>query len=774
MAIFIELVTDAFEDVFRAQSANHQGGTGGRSSRAGKTIVRRPVRGIEIKDDTYAYLKVIMANGRELPLLDSSSYTGSNAAGYTNFILQSVSEQRMEKHQIVETFGDSYVFFFGESPRFLDCQAVLINTHDFNWRAEWWHNYEHYLRGTKLVELGARCYMFWDDNVVEGYMLMAAANEVSEQPYTVSLQFRFFVTKYQNISLNNVEQFPVRSSVFLPAGVELTQADAFDKLQAYYRGESGLSRAEESVVREQSVLSWNMLQGGLPVGPLVSSSPTAQQYGPSTYSFGGGASAGISAGISASAGVSVGVSASAAAVSAGFGVSASAGFSASAGVGVGIGLGATVGTAASLGLSVAKGYDQQSGEAYAPYQTITQKIRQLPPSIVTDPAIWNALRGTTGLVDVEGQSVLEMTNSSRGALRGLIAENIDEYVNGNDGYPGISAYMQGSSESFIEPLYALNQAITRAQELSYSLPYSVITTLNALGVSADNPQAIRAMGLAPNFSDGYVASTSAYASVGASAGYGASVGASVSFGGSSSQCVSFSPLSNSSSGAVAGSGIGVSARAGYYANATGGSSYLATASGYTYRDPLGAIYGRSTTQSTFTADAYKYVEGVGDPNYGYSSPYGGVGYGRAGFGDFGGAGFGGCSSGGDPGYRDPMLVGAKASTTNTRIRYDMTSVTPGPSLGGTAVQGGASISVGGVCSSFSMTAVDGTFEDWVVQATRQQQPLYGQPAVGPGTRGVYGPDLGYAAYQQNRYPVSTPYVGGVTARASVTASLGFN
>jgi len=42
-----------------------------------------------------------MADGSALPLLDSSSSTGTNTDGYTNFILQTVQEQRMEKHQIV-------------------------------------------------------------------------------------------------------------------------------------------------------------------------------------------------------------------------------------------------------------------------------------------------------------------------------------------------------------------------------------------------------------------------------------------------------------------------------------------------------------------------------------------------------------------------------------------------------------------------------------------------------------------------------------------------
>src|SRR5688572_3607223 len=167
MAIFIELVTDAFEEVLNNQTARRS--LSGQSSRAGNRVARRPTRGLEIKEDTYAAIKVILSDGGELQLVDSSSRDGGSS-GYSNFILQSVTEVRMEKHQIVETFGAAYIYFFGENPRFLDVQAHIINSHDFNWEAEWWENYEQNFRGTRLVEKGGRLYMFYDDNIVEGYM----------------------------------------------------------------------------------------------------------------------------------------------------------------------------------------------------------------------------------------------------------------------------------------------------------------------------------------------------------------------------------------------------------------------------------------------------------------------------------------------------------------------------------------------------------------------------------------------------------------------------
>lgn len=242
MAVYIELTTDAFATTF-TQQANAVTP----SSRAGLSRARRPLRGLEIKDDTYAILKVVQSNGTEIPLIDSGAVNGTNTQ-YSNFILQSVSEARMEKHQIVETFGEPYIFFFGESPRFLDVQAILVDSLDFNWYAEFWANYEQYLRGSKSVEMGARTYLFYDDNIVEGYMLMASARKTSDQPLQAQLTFRLFLTNYQNITLVNgtstSDNYPIRASVNLPPDVSLTTADAFTV------GEAALNAADTAATQE--------------------------------------------------------------------------------------------------------------------------------------------------------------------------------------------------------------------------------------------------------------------------------------------------------------------------------------------------------------------------------------------------------------------------------------------------------------------------------------------------------------------------------------------
>jgi hypothetical protein len=180
---------------------------------AGVDSVRRPLRGVEIKDDTHAVIRVIGADGKEIPLI-SSGYPGGMGTDYTNFILQSVREAREEKTNILETFGDDYIFFFGEKPRFLNVAAVLLNSFDFNWEAEFWANYESKLRGTKCAESGAKVYLFYDDNIVEGYMMNASAQKGADIPMQVMLSFVLFVTSIKNVSFVKSDDYPRRPSSF--------------------------------------------------------------------------------------------------------------------------------------------------------------------------------------------------------------------------------------------------------------------------------------------------------------------------------------------------------------------------------------------------------------------------------------------------------------------------------------------------------------------------------------------------------------------------------
>ena len=200
MTVFIEASTEPFAAEREDMRSDY------RTDFANNANVRRPTRGFVMKENTYAIIRVMGADGNFIPVLDAAGEQILLEDGkayttfYSNFFIQTVSEQRQEKQQIVDTFGDSYIFFFGESPRFVQVQGMLLNTADFNWRAEFWDNYEKYFRGTKLVERGARLYLIYDDIIIEGYLVAANAQETAENRTIISFGFQMFVTGYSNIS----------------------------------------------------------------------------------------------------------------------------------------------------------------------------------------------------------------------------------------------------------------------------------------------------------------------------------------------------------------------------------------------------------------------------------------------------------------------------------------------------------------------------------------------------------------------------------------------
>jgi hypothetical protein len=160
-------------------------------------------------------LSIFDGRGKPIKLVSSSSLEEEQDQGnvgqvssFADFILQSVDDVRVEKQQIIETFGDSFVFFFGERPRVITMRGLLVNTEDFNWRAQFMSNYENYLRGTKLVQRNARAFLSYDSVVVEGYPINVTARDDANLPYQVSFEMSIFLTNYTDFSSVGVVDFP--------------------------------------------------------------------------------------------------------------------------------------------------------------------------------------------------------------------------------------------------------------------------------------------------------------------------------------------------------------------------------------------------------------------------------------------------------------------------------------------------------------------------------------------------------------------------------------
>jgi len=145
-------------------------------------------------------LDSLWGGGDDPPADTGADSSGNLADTWTDWILQSVQESRIEKTQVVETFGDSYFYAFGQRPRSIQISGLLMNTTDYNWRAVFWKNWDEFFRATKLVERGARLYLQWDEIIVEGYPINAVCSEVADSPNAMKFNFQLFVTRYINLS----------------------------------------------------------------------------------------------------------------------------------------------------------------------------------------------------------------------------------------------------------------------------------------------------------------------------------------------------------------------------------------------------------------------------------------------------------------------------------------------------------------------------------------------------------------------------------------------
>jgi hypothetical protein len=188
--------------------------------------VRRPLRGIQIKNNTYATIQVWTADNRRVGLYDSGGMAGLAGtedsevdqglkSGWrmqsmaANFLVQRITRRQSEKLHLIETFGDQdFGFFYGQKPIQMDFQGTLMNTEDFNWRSEWWANYQEVLRGTKLVERGARIYLTYDTYTLEGYLLNSSTTEMADTPYHAMFQFSMWVTRWEDSSSIGNGRFP--------------------------------------------------------------------------------------------------------------------------------------------------------------------------------------------------------------------------------------------------------------------------------------------------------------------------------------------------------------------------------------------------------------------------------------------------------------------------------------------------------------------------------------------------------------------------------------
>lgn len=256
MSVFIEARTEPFANA-RSDLANSTWD----GTRLSDHPVRRPLRGHQPKEETYAVIRIMGPDGTFMPVFDAAGEIhveeeGINKTQYwTNFLLQSVVVQRQECTQIVTTFGDSYLFLFGEQPEQWQCSGVLLNTADFNWRSEFWANYDKYFRATRLVELGARLYLIYDDVILEGYMTGAQAQEMCQDKEIIPFNFTIFKTGMTPLALIGDPTFPA------PNDMDYTQLSSYETALQRWQQSRNLVKeltTEQILARSRSRINYAM------------------------------------------------------------------------------------------------------------------------------------------------------------------------------------------------------------------------------------------------------------------------------------------------------------------------------------------------------------------------------------------------------------------------------------------------------------------------------------------------------------------------------------
>lgn len=228
------------EDTFNGVRASLKGSSEGSTKDPMDTqrSVRRPLQGMEIKRDKYAVIRVLSNEGRINSDLVNSSAPQMNVNYTSNLMIQSVQESRQEKSQIIQTFGEDFVYFLGEQPSQIQIAAQLLDSQNFQWHQEWWVNYSNALRGTRLVDKSSRVFLEVDDIMFEGYILSASTSRAADDHLRVNLTFSMLIT-------NKIYLSEIRNKYLPPSRLTEDQIRAVANSDYTESSASKLKQAEE-------------------------------------------------------------------------------------------------------------------------------------------------------------------------------------------------------------------------------------------------------------------------------------------------------------------------------------------------------------------------------------------------------------------------------------------------------------------------------------------------------------------------------------------------
>jgi len=162
--------------------------------------------------NTSAYLMVISSN------IDSSSASGSTvSAMFNRFFITDIAEERSEKIQITETFGDPDIKFFGNKIKIYSFAGVLLEAwssgsvspfgfglqdasgpeykYKYLWASSLAHMYDNVMGGSKLAENKEIVVMMIGNHLIEGYPMNLSLRENANRPNLKNFAFNLVVKR---------------------------------------------------------------------------------------------------------------------------------------------------------------------------------------------------------------------------------------------------------------------------------------------------------------------------------------------------------------------------------------------------------------------------------------------------------------------------------------------------------------------------------------------------------------------------------------------------
>ena len=142
----------------------------------------------------------------------ANATTGALEAMTNKFYLTSVQETREEKAQIMETFGSSVAFFYGEKTKIYSFSGHLLETkssvpkleHKYLWTSSFLKLWDEKLRATRLAESGSKAILTFQNNSVYGYPLNLQIMRGADQPVSTQFSFSMLVTTHKLMENNKI------------------------------------------------------------------------------------------------------------------------------------------------------------------------------------------------------------------------------------------------------------------------------------------------------------------------------------------------------------------------------------------------------------------------------------------------------------------------------------------------------------------------------------------------------------------------------------------